>query len=216
MVKPSATRSYDSPLRREQASRTRAAVLEAARALFLDQGYAGTTIREVATSAGVSPETVYSVFGNKRAILSALLDVAIAGDDEPVPIIERAWVDELRAAPRIRTRLRILADNGARILERRAPIDALLRSAADADPAIARMRDEAVGRRFAGQQALLRLVIGDESERLRQGLTEAEAADILFAVGSPETWHALVIHRGWTNTAFADWYAETLERQLLR
>jgi TetR/AcrR family transcriptional regulator, regulator of autoinduction and epiphytic fitness len=216
VVKSVATRSYASPLRREQAARTRSAVLDAARDLFLTQGYGRTTIAVIARSAGVSAETVYAGFGSKRAVLSALLDVAIAGDDEPVAILDRPWVAQIRSTPRIRARLRILARKGARMLERRAPIDALLRTAAEADPAVASIRDEAIAQRLAGQRALLRLVIADDGDRLRPGLTEAGAGDILYALGSPETWQALVVDRGWSPDAFRDWYAESLERLLLR
>ncbi len=102
------------------------------------------------------------------------------------------------------------------MLERRAPIDPVVRSAAAADPAIARLRDETIAQRHAGQLALLRIVIGDDAHRLRPGMTEGLAADILAAIGSPATWQTLVGGRGWTPDAFADWYATTLERLLLR
>ena len=94
-VKP--RRAYDSPRRRQQAQATRRAVLEAARELFTEHGYVATTIGAVAARAGVSPETVYAAFGNKRSLLSELLDVAIVGDDAPVPVLERPWVQQLRA-----------------------------------------------------------------------------------------------------------------------
>ncbi len=142
--------------------------------------------------------------------------LAIAGDDEPVAVLERPWVVQLRSQPQIRARLRILAREGAHILERRAPIDALLRTAAEADPAIAEMHDEAIARRLMGQRTLLRLVIADDADRLRPGVTEVMAGDILYALGSPETWQALVVGRGWSSDAFRDWYAESLERLLLR
>lgn len=216
MVKRSATRAYDSPLRRAQAAQTRRGVLDAARAAFLEHGYGPTTIRDIAARAGVSAETVYATFGSKRALLQTLIDVAIAGDDAPMPILERPWVGRLRASPGIRARLRILAREGARILERRAPIDAIVRSAAATDPRLAALQDELLTQRHAGQRALLRLVIGTESARLRAGMTEARAADVLAAIGSPETWHTLVRERGWTSDGFAAWYTDALERLLLR
>jgi len=93
-VKP--RRAYDSSRRREQALATRRAVLDAARDRFVEGGYVATTIDAIAERAGVSPETVYATFRNKRTLLSALLDVAMAGDDDPVPILERPWVQQLR------------------------------------------------------------------------------------------------------------------------
>ena len=86
-VKPS--RVYDSPRRREQALATRRAILDAARALFIERGYVATTIDAIAASATVSPETVYSTFGTKGSLLSALVDVSIAGDDDATPILDR-------------------------------------------------------------------------------------------------------------------------------
>ncbi|MCY7417933.1 MAG: TetR/AcrR family transcriptional regulator [Chloroflexi bacterium] len=213
MVKGPPSRGYKSPLRRAQAARTRNAVIGAARELFLAQGYAATSIDAVAGRAGVSSETIYVQFRSKRGLLSGLLDVSIAGDDEPVPVIERAWAQGLRALPTVRARLRVLAREGARILERRAPIDELLRTAGAADPAVAAMAAESARQRLVGQRALLRIVIGED--RLRAGLTEATAGDILFAIGSPDTWRTLVVDRGWTPARYERWYVATLERLFL-
>ena len=124
-VKP--RRAYDSPRRRQQAAATRRAVLDAARELFIQRGYVATTIGAIAAHAGVSPETVYATFKNKRALLSQLLDVAIAGDDAPVPILERSWVQQLRDQADPQRRLQILARNGRLILERTAPVHEVLR-----------------------------------------------------------------------------------------
>jgi AcrR family transcriptional regulator len=209
-VKP--RRSYESPRRREQARATRTAVLDAARTLFVDQGYARTTIEAVARRARTSPETVYSTFGNKRSLLSELIDVSIAGDDEPVPILRRDWVDAMRGEPDPRRRVRILARNGRLILERRAPLDEVLRGAAAADPAMAELWRRSRDQRFAGQAELVRILTAGAP--MRRGLTRATAADVLFAVGSPETYRSLVVERGWSPERFERWYADTIERLL--
>src|SRR6478672_10547771 len=85
-------RAYDSSRRQEQARRTRAAVLDAARRQFLDAGYAATTMAGVAAGAGVSVETVYKAFANKPGLVKAVFDVAVVGDDEPVPLMQREFV----------------------------------------------------------------------------------------------------------------------------
>src|SRR6266571_83815 len=149
-------RRYDSPRRREQARATRQAVLEAARELFVERGYAVTTIDAIAAGAGVSPETVYATFKNKRSLLSQLVDVSMAGDDAPIPILERSWVREVRDEPEPLRRLQILARNGRLILERTAPIYDVLRSAAAADPQVAVLWELNKAQRFAGQRELLR------------------------------------------------------------
>ena len=210
-VKPPPGRDY--PRRRQRARATRVRVLDAARTLFIERGYVATTIDAIAERADVSPETVYATFGNKRSVLSELVDVAIAGDIEPVPIIERDWVQEILAEPDLRRRLRLLAGHGRSILERRADIDDVVRGAAAADPDIAALRDLGITQRRAGQGELLRVVVG--SAGLRDGLDLDAAADILYAIGSPETFRLLVVDRGWSPTRFEAWYADALERLLL-
>jgi AcrR family transcriptional regulator len=211
-VKP--RRAYDSPRRRQQALATRRAVLEAARELFIQRGYVATTIDAIAAGAAVSPETVYATFKNKRSLLSQLLDVAIAGDDAPVPILERPWVRQLRDEGDPRRRLRLLARNGRLILERTAPVYEVLRGAAAADPEIASLWEQAKAQRLAGQRELLGIVT--ERAPLRHGLPATTATDILFTIGSPETYRLLVVDRGWSADRFERWYADALARLLLR
>ena len=206
-------RAYDSPRRREQARATRHAVLEAARGLFIERGYVGTTIEAIAAGANVAPETVYAVFGTKRSLLSELVDVSIAGSDSAPPILEQDPAQQIRDEPDPHRRIRLLASLGRSILERRAAVDEVVRGAAAADPEIASLRDLGKAQRFAGQRELLRMVVG--AAGLREGLDVETAADVLYAIGSPETYRLLVIDRGWSGPRFERWYAETLERLLL-
>ena len=206
-------RAYDSPRRREQARATRHAVLEAARGLFIERGYVGTTIEAIAAGANVAPETVYAVFGTKRSLLSELVDVSIAGSDSAPPILQQDPVHQIRDEPDPHRRILLLASLGRSILERRAAVDEVVRGAAAADPEIASLRDLGKAQRFAGQRELLRMVVGEAG--LREGLDEETAADVMYALGSPETYRLLVIDRGWSGPRFERWYAETLERLLL-
>ncbi len=210
-VKPS--RARDFPRRRQRAQATRARVLDAARALFIEQGYVGTTIHAIAERADVAPETVYSAFGNKRSLLAQLVDISIAGSDTAPAILGQEWVQELRAEPDVRRRVRLLAGQGRSILERRAALDEVVSGAASADPEIAALRDVGRAERFAGQRELLGLVVGPTG--LREGIDPETAADILYALGSPETYRLLVVDRGWDGARFEAWYGETLERLLL-
>ena len=89
----------------------------------------------------------------------------------------------------------------------------MLRGAAAADPEIAALWEQAKTQRLAGQRALLAIVT--EGAPLRPGLAAATAADILFAIGSPETWRLLVVDRSWPPDQFETWYADTLARLLL-
>ncbi len=210
-VKPRPERDF--PRRRERARATRLRVLDAARDLFIARGYVATTIDAIAQRADVSPETVYAIFGTKRAILAKLVDISIAGEEDPAPVLDQARVQALRDAPDPRTRLRLLAALGRSILERRSAVDAVVTGAASADPEIAALRDRGKAERFAGQRELLRIVIG--TDRLPGGMDLDSGAAILYAIGSPETWTLLVVDRGWSAQRFETWYAETLEHLLL-
>jgi AcrR family transcriptional regulator len=206
-------RVYDSPRRRDQARATRAAIVDAAEALFIERGYVATTIDSIATRATVSPETVFSTFGTKRALLSELMDVSISGGDDAPPILEQAWVQEMRSESDPRRRLQILATNGRSILERRWALDEVVRGAAAADPEMAKLWERGKTQRFAGQRALLQMAFG--ATDLREGLGLEAAAEILFAIGSPEVYRLLVVDRGWSGSQFESWYADALARLLL-
>lgn len=206
-------RSYDSPRRREQAAVTRVEVLDAALALFVSRGYVSTTIVAVAERARVSPETVYAIFKTKRALLASALDASIVGDADPVPLLERRWVQDLREEPDPRRRIRILARNGRGILERVSPIYEVLREASSADVEVAVLVRRYEQQRSEGQRALLRIVAPRGT--LRPGLGPAAAADILYAIGSPESYRLLVLDRGWSPARFERWYADTLIKLLL-
>ena len=119
----------------------------------------------------------------------------------------------MREEPDPRRRLRVLAGQGRLILERRSAIDEVVRGAASADPDIAALWDRGKAQRFAGQREFLRIGVG--STGLREGMDLETAADILYAVGSPETYRLLVVDRGWSGSRFERWYGDTLERLLL-
>ena len=118
----------------------------------------------------------------------------------------------MRDEPDPRRRLRILAGNGRAILERRSAIDEVVRGGAAADPEIATLWERGRAQRFEGQRGLLRIVVG--AADLRTNLDLETAADILFAIGSPEVYQLLVVDRGWSGTRFEAWYGDALERLL--
>src|SRR5207302_10341463 len=87
-------RSYDSTRRRAQARQTREAIIDTARRLFLDDGFAPTTIAAIAAGAGVSVDTVYKAFGGKPGLVRAICQQALAGE-QSVPAETRS--DALQA-----------------------------------------------------------------------------------------------------------------------
>lgn len=191
----------------------RAAVIEAARELFLERGYAGTTIEAVSSRSDVPAATVYRLFSSKRGILKALLDVSIVGDDADVPMAERPAVQTLLADPDPRAQLAGFVGVAAQINSRTAPIYRILVSAAASDPDAATLLDELTRQRQDGQARIARSLA--RAKALRPGLRERDAADIIHALLSPELYRLLVVDRGWPVERYQKWLTETLVEQLL-
>ena len=214
MAEPVKTRRYDSPVRREQARQTRAAVVQAAHRRFLAGGYAATTLAAVAKEAGVSVDTVYAVFGSKRGLLAAVMDVNVGGDDEPLDVLDRELSQRMRAESDQRRQISLFATGMAGELERMRPLDDVLRSAAAADPDVAAARHE---QNDVQRHAAMATVVGWVRARgqLRSELDDAAAADVVWTLTSPEVHHMLLTTRGWTRSQYETWLRETLERALL-
>jgi AcrR family transcriptional regulator len=207
-------RRYDSRSRHEQARRNRLAVLDAARRHFLDRGYAATTLAAVAGDAGVSVETVYKAFANKAGLLKAVFDVAVAGDDEPVPLAERDFVREINAEPDPVQKLRLYGEHLARTGPRIVALQLLVRDAAASDPAAGAVWQQMLTERLSGMGMLAAHL--HEGGHLRPDVSVDEARDVLWAYVSPELHDLLVVQRGWPASRFGRWVADALASALLR
>ena len=188
-------RPYDASGRRSQARRTRADILDNARDLFIEHGYAGTTMAALAARSGVSVETIYKSIGKKPAVLKAVLDVAIVGDDDAVPMLERPLVAELRSEPDPR---KLFLRYGRHVVDswpRQVPLQLILRTAATVDPDARLQWEAAQAERLTGMTTFAQ----DLAQRgfLRQDLDVAEARDILWSLTAPEQYEVLVLQRGW-------------------
>lgn len=191
----------------------RRAVLDAARALFLERGYGATTIEAISETADVPQATLYRLLSSKQGILKALVDVSIVGDDEEIPVAERPQVQALLRADDPRDRLAGLAAISVDINARTAPIYRILVSAAGSDPEAARLLDELAGQRHQGQGRFATSLA--QSGSLAPGVSPREAADVIHALASPEVFRLLVVDRGWAPARFERWLAAALARQLL-
>jgi AcrR family transcriptional regulator len=207
-------RSYDATGRRTQARQNRLAVLRAARRLFLEHGYAATTMAAVAGSAGVSVETVYKAFGNKPGLVKAVFDWQIAGDDEPVPLMEREFVQRNIAEPDPRRKLEAYGEHLAQAIPRAGPIQLVVRAAAGGDPAAAAVWAQLQQERLTGMTAFANHL--DRGGHLRPGVSVEDARDILWIHNSVEVWDLLVNERGWTADRYGTWIGEQLIAALLR
>ena len=202
-------RTYSSPLRRSQAEATRRAVLEAARDLFVTQGYGATTVDQIAERAGVSRPTVFRAVGNKQEVLRRVRDVAIAGDDEPVPIAERPIMERIRHEPDHRSAIDLLAAHLTGVASRYAPIYEVLRAAASGEPDLRELWDTEEAQRLTGARAwtdILRRKQGAPS----QGVDVRTAADGLWLLMAPDHYLRLVHQRGWTQRKYQRWLAAAI------
>jgi AcrR family transcriptional regulator len=209
-VKP---RTYRSPRRQEQARQTRAAILAAARERFLERGYSATTIDEIAAAAGVSKPTVFTAVGNKAQLLKAVRDVAMAGDDDPVPVAQRPTVQHARDAQTAEAALRLIAAHISGLSGRYARIDEVLRGAAAGEPELAELWETSERQRRVGAGILLGIIRGKGP--LRPGLDPQRGEDILSNYMAPDVYLRLVYRLGWTAEDFQRWLEATLAWQLL-
>jgi AcrR family transcriptional regulator len=200
------------PLRTDRARRTHQALISAAAALFEQSGYAATTIDLIAQRAGVARATVFtSAPGGKPQLLKEARDQAIAGDDEPVPIPQRSWFLETMAQTDPRELLRRQAGNYRRILERAAPLERALATAAATDPAMADLHREASIQRHAGAE-----MVAIRLDELGALADLATAADTIYVLASPDVYLLLVQDREWTPESYEAWLTARLISALLR
>ena len=191
----------------------RRAVLDAARTLFLERGYDGTTIEAISSASEIPQATVYRLFSSKKGILKALLDTSIAGDAEPVPVAERGPARTILDATDPADALARLAAISVAINSRTAPIYRILVSAASSDPDAAAILDELTRQRQEGQGRVATSLA--QAKALRSGLKARDAGDIIHALASPELYHLLVVDRSWSADRYQRWLAEALADQLL-
>jgi len=191
----------------------RAAVVDAARRLFLERGYGATTVEAIREAADVPAATVYRLFSSKHGILKALLDVSIVGDDEDVPMAQRPHVRAMLGAPDPRVQLAGFVAISADVNTRVAPVYRILVGAAASDADAAALLDALTTQRQQGQRLIARSLA--RAGALRSGLRERDAADIIHALLSPELYRLLVVDRGWKAPRYQDWLTGMLVDQLL-
>jgi AcrR family transcriptional regulator len=208
-----AVRRYVSPLRRDAATRTRQAVLDAARELFVAHGYTATTVEQIAVRAGVSKPTVFAAAGNKQTILKQLRDIALAGDDEPVPVAQRPWYRQALAEPDPRRALQLYARNAAAMHRRSADVHEVLRSAASTDQDLQDLWHASENERRGGAIIVVDALL--HKSPLKPGLDRSAAIDITWILTASDIYWRLVRSRRWSHARYATWLGDTLQDQLL-
>jgi AcrR family transcriptional regulator len=193
--------------------RTRLAVVEAARHLFLERGYGATTIEAISDRADTPQATVYRLFASKLGILKAVLDVSIAGDDDAVAMADRPQVHALLADADPTKQLAGFAALLRDLMSRTAPVHRIVADAARSDEGAAALLANIARQRHEGQQRVARSLA--RSGSLRSGVRQRDAADVIHALASPEVYGLLVLDRGWSGARYEQWVQTTLAAQLL-
>lgn len=208
---PGNTRRYHAPGRQARARETRTRILTAAYTEFSRRGFA-TTVGEVATTARVSRASVELLFGTKAALLEAVIDVALAGDDEPVPVLERPWAQALqRLSPAdFLTEAAAAFAAGAR---RAAPVFRALEEGAMRDSALA----DLANRRHEQRTAMATWVVSGLTDRraLSTDLSVDETLETVLVLIDPPLLRRLLVERDWTEERLAAWLSRSFRRLLL-
>jgi AcrR family transcriptional regulator len=210
-VPESITRPYRSTLRQEQARQTRERILDAAAEVFAARGYAGASLAEIATVAGVSVESV-KVHGPKRALLLGAFERAFAGAAGEQSLAERPEIAAIAAL-----------DDPDRILDELVPLIALANArtgglwaaftaAARDDQAVGGVLAGLLERRHAdyGRTVDLLAERGAPGARDLDAAGRRELADALSFLMSPEGHQQLVGESGWAFERYRDWLLGTV------
>jgi AcrR family transcriptional regulator len=207
-------RAYRSDARAAAARRTRSDIREAAGVLFVDNGYVATTVRQIADRAGVAVRTVFNAFpGGKAQLFDEILDHALGGDDDRIPLIDRPVARRPVEASDGSEALRLVAEGAADLYGRAGDLITTYLESAGADPHMRHHAD--LGATEAAK--IMRRVARSlhQSQALREGLTPSRAGDIMLALCSPHVHHLLCRKQGWSGRAYRVWLTRELQRALL-
>lgn len=201
-------RTYRSPLRTDRARRTRTRMISAAIEVFVRDGYQAATMRRIATAARVSVGSVELAFGTKAVLLSAAVDFAIAGDDVPVPMLERPEAREAAAT----SDLQVFTDRVARLVRivsgRTAALLVVVTDAAATDPAIAAVRDRLDEQRHATARWIVAGIL--ERAAPHSGRDRERLVDATWLLMDPYVYQRLTVDRGWLPVEFEQWFEAQL------
>lgn len=206
-------RKYNSTRRQAQARETRRQILETARSLFVELGYAGTTIEAIAQGAGVAPETIFASFGNKRTLLAKLLDISVGGDDQAIPLLQRSGPQAVLQESDPQQQMQLFAADISGILARVAPVFAVMRVAAKTEPEIAELLSGILEERLGNMAQFVQSMASHGG--LREDLDDTQAAETVWTLTSPEVYNLFTVDRGWSQEQYGRWLADALVRLLL-
>jgi AcrR family transcriptional regulator len=207
-----APRSYQSRRREAQARLTRQRILDAATSAFLARGYAGTTMRAVASAADVSVPTVELLFRTKGRLLKAAIDVAIAGDDDAAPILDRDWTRAAMRAGSVDEFFSIVAAVIAPAQQRAAGLVLAVFEGSSTDAELAELTQQMTTQRSSTAEWIIDALT--RQAPLRAECSKRDAVETLWLLMDPAVFHRLVQHRGWSTEKYERWFARSAARLL--
>ena len=210
-------RRYHAARRQAQARLNQQRVIDAAARLFAERGYTATALTEVAAEAEVAVQTLYAAFGTKASLLKHAIDVALAGDHLPVPMMERGFAQQMIAEPDPRVVLAIYAAHVRQVAERAGGLLLAAWTASASDPAVRELTTELDAQRMRGMTAAASDIAAKATQAgcLADGITADDIRDALWAFNSPQLYGLLLNDLGWTPDRFQHWLARSLTRLLL-
>lgn len=211
MVEVKDKRKYSSAVREEQAARTRARILDAASKLFLERGYARTTMKDIAAQADVARDTVHAIFGSKAQVLTALIDLRLVPDGAVLNVTQRPDAQAIKDEADQRRQIELFAKFIAGISTELRPVFEVLRTASAVEPEMGKVFEEMDDFRLKNMQTYSTWIAARGPLRVNT----RQAGEIIWALASPDVARMLCDELGWTESQHARWLADTLIRTLL-
>ena len=210
---PGPRRKYDSSRRRADAEARQRRVIEAAGDLFVKQGFGATSVDQIAAAARVSAPTIYATFGSKAGVLARAIDVAVVGDYDDVPALDRVLRLVGEAGPQEPAQFAAIARFIHTINKRVAPLIRVMEQATSTDPALPALRTSLIRALRSDCAAVIEKYW---RTALRRDLAEQEAADVMATMMLPQTYSMLTVDMGWPPDRYQEWLAQALPQLLLR
>ncbi len=201
-------RPYRSTIRRGDAP---ALICTAAYRLFSEKGYLATSIEDIAAEAGVARPTIFTAVGPKATILRLVVDQALAGDDEPLPIAQRPWWREAVEEPDPVRSIELHARNMCLINQRAALVLRALEVAASVDAEVAEVWERFQRQRHDGVNEFA-VALTRKTNRVRHD--ENTITDTLCMLAA-DAYLRLVRDAGWPVERYQDWLTDVLLRLFL-
>ncbi|MDQ0822466.1 AcrR family transcriptional regulator [Arthrobacter sp. V4I6] len=200
-------------VRRKKAEATRGKIIQAAHQEFIERGFHGATMAGIASRAGVASQTVYFVFHTKPELISAVIDAAVLGEEDPRPPQAQAWWTEMVAEPGAAEALRIFIRGAGDVFARAAAISEVLRAAALTDSEVRRTYQYHETLRRDGFGQVLEMLAGKGP--LRDDRSFDELTDAFMTFYGDSMYNQLAAERGWTHEQIMAWLCDVLPGMLL-